>query len=193
MEADLDFENDISAAITVLRSGGLILYPTDTIWGIGCDATVPEAVSKVYALKQRAETKSLIVLMTDPRDILKYTSQPDPHIFDFLKTVRKPTTVIYEGAIGVAPNLIGADGTIGIRIVNELFCRHLIKRFRRPIVSTSANMSGEPSPALYREIDPRILSGVDYIVHYRRDDETPKQPSAIVKWNVDGPPTIIRP
>ena len=193
MEADLDFENDISAAITVLRSGGLILYPTDTIWGIGCDATVPEAVSKVYALKQRAETKSLIVLMTDPRDILKYTSQPDPRIFDFLKTMRKPTTVIYEGAIGVAPNLIGADGTIGIRIVNDLFCRHLIKRFRRPIVSTSANMSGEPSPALYREIDPRILSGVDYIVHYRRDDETPKQPSAIVKWNVDGPPTIIRP
>jgi L-threonylcarbamoyladenylate synthase len=183
---------DIQHCLAVLRSGGLILYPTDTIWGIGCDATRPEAVSKVYALKQRAETKSLIVLMTDPRDILKYTSQPDPHIFDFLKTVTKPTTVIYEGAIGLAPNLIGADGTIGIRLVKDDFCRHLIKRFRKPIVSTSANISGEPAPAFYREIDPRIRTGVDYIVNYRRDDETPKQPSSIVKWNRDGPPTIVR-
>lgn len=184
---------DIQHCLAVLRSGGLILYPTDTIWGIGCDATNPEAVSKIYALKQRAETKSLIVLVTDPRDILKYTSQPDPHIFDFLKTVTRPTTVIYEGAIGLPPNLIGADGTIGIRLVNEDFCRHLIKRFRKPIVSTSANISGEPAPAFYREIDPRIFSGVDYVVHYRRGDEMPKQPSSIIKWNRDAAPTIIRP
>jgi L-threonylcarbamoyladenylate synthase len=189
----MDLDADIRNSISTLRAGGLILYPTDTIWGIGCDATNPEAVSKVYALKQRAESKSLIVLMTDPRDVLKYTSQPDPHIFDFLKTVTKPTTVIYQGAIGLAPNLIGAHGTIGIRLVNEDFCRHLIKRFRKPIVSTSANISSEPAPAFYREIDPRIRAGVDYIVHYRRDDETPKQPSAIIKWNREGPPTIIRP
>jgi L-threonylcarbamoyladenylate synthase len=197
MPPDADTRNspdlDIRHCLTVLQSGGLILYPTDTIWGIGCDATNPEAVRKVYALKQRTETKSLIVLMTDQRDILKYTSQPDPNIFDFLKTVTKPTTVIYEGAIGLAPNLINDDGTIGIRLAGDDFCRHLIKRFRKPIVSTSANISGEPTPAFYREIDARILAGVDYIVHYRRDDETPKQPSAIVKWNTGGPPTVIRP
>jgi L-threonylcarbamoyladenylate synthase len=188
----MDFDADLRNSLSALRSGGLILYPTDTIWGLGCDATNSEAVRKVFALKQRAEAKSLIVLMTEPRDILKYTSQPDPHIFDFLKTVTKPTTVIYEGAIGLAPNLIGSDGTIGIRLVKDEFCRHLIKRFRKPIVSTSANISGEPTPAFYRGIDPRILSGVDYIVHHRRDDETPHEPSAIVKWNPDGSVTVIR-
>lgn len=189
----MDFEADIRHCLNVLQSGGLILYPTDTIWGIGCDATNPEAVSRIYALKQRAETKSLIVLMTDQRDILQYTSQPDPDIFDFLKTVTKPTTIIYEGAIGLAPNLINADGTIGIRLAGDDFCRHLIKRFRKPIVSTSANISGEPTPAFYRQIDARILAGVNYIVHHRRDDETPRQPSAILKWNTGRPPTIIRP
>jgi L-threonylcarbamoyladenylate synthase len=188
----MDFDADIRNSLSALRSGGLILYPTDTIWGIGCDATNSEAVRKVFALKQRAETKSLIVLMTEPRDILKYTSQPDPTIFDFLKTVTKPTTVIYEGAIGFAPDLINADGTIGIRLVKDEFCRHLIKRFRKPIVSTSANISGEPAPAFYREINPRIRTGVDYVVHHRRDDETPREPSAIVKWNPDGSATVIR-
>jgi L-threonylcarbamoyladenylate synthase len=189
----MDFDADIRNSLSALRSGGLILYPTDTIWGIGCDATNSEAVSKVYALKQRAETKSLIVLMTEPRDILKHSSQPDPRIFDFLKTVTKPTTVIYEGAMGLAHNLIGADGTIGIRLVRDEFCRHLIKRFRKPIVSTSANISGEPAPAFFREIDPKILAGVDYVVHHRRDDETPHEPSAIVKWNPNGSVTVIRP
>jgi L-threonylcarbamoyladenylate synthase len=192
MEADQDFENDITAALTVLHSGGLILYPTDTIWGIGCDATNPEAVRKVYELKQRAETKSLVVLVTNQRDILRYTSQPDLHIFDYLASVRKPTTVIYEGAIGLAPNLINADGTIGIRIVNDNFCRHLIRRFRKPIVSTSANRSGASSPASFKDIADEIRQGVDYVVHYRRDETTPHAPSAIIKWNTDGTPTIIR-
>lgn len=189
----MDFDADIRHCLDVLQSGGLILYPTDTIWGIGCDATNPEAVTRIYALKQRAETKSLIVLMTEQRDILQYTSQPDPDIFDFLKTVTKPTTIIYEGAIGLAPNLINADGTIGIRLAGDEFCRHLIKRFRKPIVSTSANISGEPAPAFFRQIDARILAGVNYIVHHRRDDEIPRQPSAILKWNTGRPPTIIRP
>ncbi|HEV3325878.1 MAG TPA: L-threonylcarbamoyladenylate synthase [Puia sp.] len=192
METGKDFETDIENCLTVLQTGGLILYPTDTIWGIGCDATNPDAIKKVYALKQRTETKSLIVLMTDQRDILKYTSQPDLRIFDFLRTVHKPTTVIYEGAIGLAANLVNADGTIGIRLINDEFCRHLIKRFRKPLVSTSANLSGEPAPAFYRDIDPRIVTGVDYIVHHRRDDTTPRQPSAIIKWNANGTPNIIR-
>jgi L-threonylcarbamoyladenylate synthase len=193
MEYSKDFEKDIVACLTTLQAGGLILYPTDTIWGIGCDATNPEAVRKVYALKERAETKSLIVLMADQKDILRYTSQPDLRIFDFLSTVDKPTTIIYEGAIGLADNLINADGTIAIRLIHEPFCRHLIKRFRKPLVSTSANVSGHPAPAFFGEIDARIRDGVDYVVHYRRDDETPRQPSAILKWNPDGDVTVIRP
>jgi L-threonylcarbamoyladenylate synthase len=188
----MDFDPDIQRCLTVLHSGGLILYPTDTVWGIGCDATNSDAVTKVYALKRRAETKSLIVLMADQRDILRYTSQPDPRIFDFLKTVQKPTTVIYDGAIGFAPNLINTDGTIGIRLVDDLFCHHLIKRFRKPIVSTSANISGEPAPGHYAEVDPRIIAGADYVVHHRRNDETRRQPSAVVRWNSNGVPTVIR-
>jgi len=193
MVTNKDFEKDVENSLPILQAGGLLLYPTDTIWGIGCDATNPAAVQKVYALKQRAETKSLIVLMADQRDILKYTSQPDLRIFDFLQSAQKPTTVIYEGPVGLAGNLTGADGTIAIRLVADPFCRHLIKRFRKPIVSTSANISGQPSPAFFREIDPRIIAGVDYVAHHRREDETPREPSAIIKWNRDASVTVIRP
>jgi L-threonylcarbamoyladenylate synthase len=189
----MNFDNDIDHCLSVLRSGGLILYPTDTIWGIGCDATDPNAVAKVYALKQREAAKSLIVLMADQRDILKYTTQPDLRIFDYLATVQKPTTVIYDGAIGLASNLVNVDGTIAIRLVADPFCRHLIKRFRKPLVSTSANISGEPAPAFFNQIDPRVKAGVDYIVEHRRDDETPREPSAIIKWDPGGEPTVIRP
>ncbi|HEY4062269.1 MAG TPA: L-threonylcarbamoyladenylate synthase [Puia sp.] len=192
MEPSNQFDDDINRSLLTLQSGGLLLYPTDTIWGIGCDATNPSAVQKVYALKQRAETKSLIVLMADERDILRYTSQPDLRIFDFLATVRKPTTVIYEGAIGLADNLVNADGTIGIRLVEEPFCRTLIRRFRKPIVSTSANISGHPSPASFRDVETAIRTGVDYIVRYRQEDVTPREPSAILKWNRDATVTIIR-
>ena len=189
----MDFDQDIANALAALQAGGLIVYPTDTIWGIGCDATDPGAVARVYTLKQREAAKSLIVLMADERDILRYTSQPDLRIFDYLRRVKKPTTVIYEGAIGLAANLINADGTVAIRLVDDLFCRHLIKRFRKPIVSTSANISGAPAPAFFRDIDPRITAGVDYAVHHRRDDLSPAEPSAIIKWNAGGEPTVIRP
>lgn len=188
----MDFEKDITAALDALRAGGLILYPTDTIWGIGCDATDAAAVAKVYALKQREAAKSLIVLLADEKDILRYTSQPDLRIFDYLRTVTKPTTVIYEGALGLAPNLINADGTIAIRLTDDPFCRHLIKRFRKPLVSTSANVSGGPTPAFFNEIDQRIKEGVDYIAEHRRDDTTAREPSAIIKWNAGGDPVIIR-
>ncbi len=186
-------DNDLEQALAALQAGGLIAYPTDTVWGIGCDATSETAVARVYALKQRAAAKSLIVLMADERDILKYTSQPDLRVFDYLHTVSKPTTVIYAGAMGLAANLIPDDGTVAIRLVDDLFCRHLIKRFRKPIVSTSANFSGQATPAFFDEIDPRIIAGVDYAVRHRRDDRTPREPSAIVKWNPSGTPTIIRP
>jgi L-threonylcarbamoyladenylate synthase len=188
----LDFNHDIEKCLNVLREGGVILYPTDTIWGIGCDATNAGAVKKIFALKKRSEEKSMIVLMADERDILRYVSQPDLRIFDFLKTVKKPTTVIYEGAIGLAENIINNDGTVAIRIVHETFCKHLIKRFRKPIVSTSANISGEPAPQFFNQVNKEIKDGADYIVHYRRDDTTPKEPSAIVHWNKDATVTIIR-
>jgi L-threonylcarbamoyladenylate synthase len=188
----MEFLHDIERCLDALHNGGLILYPTDTLWGIGCDATRPDAVKKVFALKQRAGTKGLIVLMADERDILKYTSQPDLRVFDFLHTVQKPTTIIYEGPIGLADNLIAPDNTIAIRVVDEPFCKHLIKRFRKPIVSTSANISGKPTPSHFAEIEEDILQGVDHVVQYRQDDLSPKEPSAVVKWNKDGSLTVLR-
>jgi L-threonylcarbamoyladenylate synthase len=189
----MDFDHDLEEALTVLRSGGLILYPTDTIWGIGCDATRSDAVDKLFALKRRPAEKSLIVLLADERDLLKYTAQPDPQIFDFLRKTDKPTTVIYEAPVGLAGNVVNADGTVAIRLINETFCRHLIKRFRKPIVSTSANISGDPAPAFFDEVSLPIRTGVDYVVSYRQEDRTPRQPSAIVRWNKGGAPTVIRP
>ncbi|HLK29451.1 MAG TPA: L-threonylcarbamoyladenylate synthase [Puia sp.] len=188
----MDFQSDIEKCITSLREGNLILYPTDTIWGIGCDATNADAVRKIYDLKRRDESKSMIVLVADEKDILKYTSNPDLRIFDFLKTTEKPTTVIYEGAIGLASNLVHADGTIAIRLVKEPFCKNLIKRFRKPIVSTSANISGEPSPQIFSDISDEIKTKADYVVGYRQDDIRIQQPSSIIKWEKDGTATILR-
>jgi len=189
----MEFQNDIERCLDALHAGGLILYPTDTLWGIGCDATRSDAVKKVFALKQRAETKGLIVLMADKRDLLKYTSQPDLRIFDFLHTAQKPTTVIYEGPIGLADNLAGPDHTVAIRVVDEPFCKQLIKRFRKPIVSTSANISGRPAPSCFAEIEEQVRQGVDYVVQYRQDDRSSRQPSAVVQWNKDGSFTVLRP
>ncbi len=188
----LNFQKDIEECITVLRNGGMILYPTDTIWGIGCDATNADAVKKIFELKKRSESKSMIVLVANEKDILKYTSNPDLRIFDFLKKAEKPTTVIYEGAIGLAHNLIQDDGTIAIRIVQEMFCRNLIRRFRKPVVSTSANISGEKSPHFFSEISEYIKMNVDYTVKYREDDCTIQLPSSIIKWNKDATATILR-
>ena len=185
-------EKDIQSALQTLRTGGIILYPTDTIWGIGCDATNEKAVQKIYELKQRPDHKSMIVLLAAERDLLQYVAAPDMEVFNYLDTVIKPTTVIYEGALGLADNLLGADGTVGIRIVKDEFCKHLIKRLSKPLVSTSANLSGKQSPQVYSEIDPVIKSGVDYQVQYRQEDNSPKQPSSIVKWNKDASVTIIR-
>jgi L-threonylcarbamoyladenylate synthase len=188
----VDFEEDIVQCLTVLRNGGLILYPTDTIWGIGCDATNPVAVSKIFALKNRPDEKAMIVLVADEKDILQHVASPDMELFDYLQERTKPTTVIYNGAIGLADNLIAADGSIAIRICNDEFCRHLIKRFRKPIVSTSANISGQASPGIFSEIKEDIIAGVDYIVKYRQEDENPSTPSSIIKWE-NGVLTVIRP
>ncbi|HSB91752.1 MAG TPA: L-threonylcarbamoyladenylate synthase [Flavitalea sp.] len=188
----IDFEQDIQESLRVLAAGGLILYPTDTIWGIGCDATNEAAVKKVYELKQREESKSLIVLVAGKGDIIKYVAGPDPEVFDFLDTVSRPTTVIYDGAIGLANNLVNVDGTIAIRVVQELFCRHLIKRFRTPIVSTSANISGAPAPQNFASISADIKNGVDYIVRYRQSETEMTTASTIIKWS-NGNKLVIRP
>lgn len=188
----VDFEKDIEECLKVLKSGGLILYPTDTVWGIGGDATNAAAIEKVYKLKKRSDKKALIVLVADEREVLQYVAGPDLQVFTFLEEQTKPTTVIYQGAIGLADNLIASDGSIAIRICNEIFCRHLIKRFRKPIVSTSANIAGQPAPGTFSGISEEIKNGVDYIVNYRRGDETIAKPSAIIKWE-NGLITVIRP
>jgi len=184
-------EGDIQECLDVLKDGGLILYPTDTIWGIGCDATNEKAVEKVYRLKKRSDEKALIVLVADERDVMQHVAGPDLSLFDFLATTTKPTTVIYDGAIGFANNLVGNDGSIAMRICNDEFCRHLLKRFRKPIVSTSANISGMPSPKTFKDISDEIRVGVDYIVQYRQDDETPTQPSTLIKWD-NGKVMVLR-
>lgn len=188
----MDFEQDITAALPVLRSGGLILYPTDTIWGIGCDATDETAVKKVYDLKQRSESKSLVVLLPDVRDLLHYVANPLPGMADIIAGFTRPTTVIYEGALGLAPNVINEDGSIAIRIVKDTFCRHLLKRLRKPLVSTSANISGAPSPAQFGDISPAIVNGVDYVVQYRQQEQAASVASRIIRIGKDGSIAIIR-
>jgi L-threonylcarbamoyladenylate synthase len=188
----LEFENDIIRCLDTLQKGGIILYPTDTIWGIGCDATNPGAVSKVFDLKKRPSVKSMIVLLADPRDINRYTGRPEPYIKEYLEKAIRPTTVIYENALGLADNLTSEDGSIAIRVVKEDFCRHLIKRFRKPLVSTSANISGGLSPANFNEVSDEIKQGVDYIVQYRQGDNQPARASAIVRFNKSGEAIILR-
>ena len=184
-------EKDIDISLQVLRKGGIILYPTDTVWGIGCDATDERAVERIFNLKMRPPRRSMIVLVADEKDILKYTAATDLQAFDYLQNVQKPTTMIFDHAIGLAENLLPEDGSIGIRMVKEEFCRHLLKRFKKPIVSTSANISGQPTPAYYDEITRDIIEGVDYVVHYRRDDRTSASPSSVVRWK-NGKLEIIR-
>jgi L-threonylcarbamoyladenylate synthase len=188
----MHFDLDIEESLNVLHAGGLILYPTDTVWGIGCDATNAAAVAKIYLLKKRKDGKSMIVLLENEIDIPKYVTQPDPKVYDYIKGIHKPTTFIYEGGIDLAENMIQEDGTVAIRITNDPFCKQLIKSFGKPVVSTSANISGYPPPVFFEDIDIEIKNGVDYIVQHRQDDLTESVPSAIVKLNADGSLTIIR-
>jgi L-threonylcarbamoyladenylate synthase len=187
-----NFNTDIDRCLEVLKNGGVILYPTDTVWGLGCDATNNAAVEKILRIKHRPENKSMIVLVADERDIIQYVSSPDLAVFDYLQTVHKPTTVIYEGAIGLADNVVNADGSVGIRIVDEPFCKHLLKRFRKPIVSTSANISGQPTPRLFSEINTIVIESVDYVVQYRQEDTTIAAPSSVIRW-INGAVEVLRP
>ncbi|MBS1742403.1 MAG: threonylcarbamoyl-AMP synthase [Bacteroidetes bacterium] len=189
----MKMKNDIDACLNVLRSGGLILYPTDTVWGIGCDATNPEAVAKIYKLKNRNEEKSMIILLADEKDIINYTDQEELKIFDYIKGITKPVTVIYSHAKYLADNVINKDGSIGIRVVKDEFCRQLIRAFGKPIVSTSSNVSGYPPPAYFNDIDIKIKNGVDYVVQHRQDEDIPGVPSTVIRLNEDGSYIIVRP
>lgn len=189
---DSDFETDLKAAVECMRNGGIILYPTDTVWGIGCDAKNSEAVKKIYSLKKRADGKSMLVL-TDSENNLKTIADDIPAIaYDLIQAAVKPLTIIYDHVNGVAPELLAPDGSLGVRITSERFSRGLCRMLNRPVVSTSANISGEKSPSFFSDISDEILNGVDYVVNYRRNDKTPSQPSNIIKLSAGGIVKIIR-
>ena len=176
----------------MLRRGGVILYPTDTIWGIGCDATNEEAVRRVYQIKQRDDSKALICLVDSDARLQRYVRQVPDVGWQLIDCIDKPTTLILDGAVNLAPNLIADDGSIGIRITKEPFSHELCYRFQKAIVSTSANISGEPAAQNYRDIDPRLLEQVDYVCWSRRQEHKPHKPSSIIKLTKDGIVTIIR-
>jgi L-threonylcarbamoyladenylate synthase len=183
---------DIVQCLKVLSNGGLILYPTDTVWGIGCDATNAEAVKRVYQLKQRDDSKALIVLIDSAEHLDHYVVDVPMIARELIDVAVKPLTIIYEGAYNLAGNLLGEEDSVGIRIPNDEFCHRLCERYGKPIVSTSANVSGQPTAGTFAEINPVIVQGVDYAVQYRRDDKKPHQPSNIILLSRDGTFKIIR-
>ena len=185
-------EQDIRQAVDVLRKGGVILYPTDTVWGIGCDATNEEAVARVYKIKQRDERKALICLVDSDARLQRYVRQVPDVAWQLIDCIVKPTTIILDGAVNLAPNLIGEDGSIGIRITQEPFSHELCFRFQKAIVSTSVNIRGEPPAQNYRDIDPRIIEQVDYVCWTRRQEHKPHQPSSIIKLGMGGEVQVIR-
>ncbi len=185
--------DDLHEAVRVLRAGGIILYPTDTVWGIGCDATNSEAVKKIFALKRRTDSKSMLVLLDDAAKLVSYVYVPDAaRQLLYVTDEGRPMTIIYPNAEGVANELIANDGSLGIRITTEPFSKALCAQLGKPIVSTSANISGEAAAPTFAQISETIKAGVDYICRYRQDDNTPKQPSSIIKVEKDNRFVIIR-
>ena len=189
-------EEDIKNAVETMRKGGVILYPTDTVWGIGCDATNAEAVKRVYEIKQRDDSKALICLVDSDARMQRYFRNVPDVAWQLVDTLKegdgKPTTLILDGAINLADNLIAEDGSVGIRITNEPFSKELCFRFQKAIVSTSANISGEPAAQNYCDIDPRIIEAVDYVCWSRRQEHKPHTPSSIIKLKENGEVEIIR-
>lgn len=183
---------EIVQCLKTLSAGGLILYPTDTVWGIGCDATNAEAVKRVYQLKRRDDNKALIVLIDSVDHLDHYVIDVPMIARELIDVAVKPLTIIYEGAYNLAPNLMGEGESVGIRIPSDEFCHRLCERYGKPIVSTSANVSGQPTATTFAAIDESIVQGVDYAVNYRRDEATPRQPSNIIMLHRDGTFKIIR-
>lgn len=187
-----EYKEDIRAAVEVMNRGGVILYPTDTIWGIGCDATNAEAVKRVYEIKKRDDSKALITLVDSEAKIEFYVREVPDVAWDMIEIADKPLTLIYDGARNLASNLLAEDGSIAIRLTKEPFSSMLCRTFRRAVVSTSANVSGEPSPATFSEISPEILSAVDYVCTSRREESSPHKASSIIKIGTGGEVKIIR-
>ena len=198
-------KEDIQAALRVLREGGIIVYPTDTVWGLGCDATNAEAVKRLYALKEREDSKSMLVLLDSPAKLNYYVTDVPEAAWALLEASdysensdysefsdQKPLTIIYPGARNIAANLIAEDGSIGIRITHEPFSKALCEQLRHPLVSTSANISGHPTARFFREIEQAVLDRADYVCRYRREDDVPCEPSSIIQVNADGTFRIIR-
>ena len=185
-------QEDIQKAVEVMRKGGIIIYPTDTVWGIGCDATNPEAVAKIYKIKHREDSKALVCIVDSDARLQRYVRNVPDVAWQLIDAVVKPTTLILDEAVNLAPNLIGEDGSIGIRITNEPFSKELCYRFQKAIVSTSANISGEPAAQNYRDISEEILSAVNYVCTSRRQEHKPHQPSTIIKVGATGEINIIR-
>jgi len=187
----MDINTEIHNAHEIIKNGGIILYPTDTVWGIGCDATNPEAVAKIYALKQREETKSMIVLMNGEKMMYNVFKDIPEVAWQILDLSEKPTTLILDNPRNVAPNLIAADKTLGVRIIKEPFCFKLLERIKKPLVSTSANISGKPSPLNFKEISQEIIQGVDYVVNLPNEKMTGK-PSTIIQLTNTSVVKVIR-
>jgi L-threonylcarbamoyladenylate synthase len=182
---------EINKCIEVLENGGLILYPTDTVWGIGCDATNKEAVQKVLKLKQRDDSKTLICLVANDAMLEKHVEKVPDLAYDLIDLATKPTTIIYDKPRGVAENLIASDNTLAIRVASDKFCQYLIGKFKKPIVSTSANISGTNTPKSFQNIDKAILSGVDYVVNLHREKQN-SSASSIIRLSNDNTVKIIR-
>ncbi len=182
---------EINKAVEVLSRGGLILYPTDTVWGIGCDATDEKAVQKVYDLKQRLDSKALICMVANDGMLERYISKVPDLAYDIMDLSTKPTTIIYDDPKGIAKNLVAQDNTLAIRVASDKFCQYLINKFKKPLVSTSANISGEPTPQNFGQIKQSILKGVDYVVNLYQDNQN-GLPSAIIKLSNDGTVRVIR-
>ncbi|MDD6731342.1 MAG: L-threonylcarbamoyladenylate synthase [Bacteroidales bacterium] len=187
-----EYRDDIRQAVEVLNRGGIILYPTDTIWGIGCDATNAEAVKRVFEIKQREDAKALITLVDSEAKVQAYVREMPDVAWDLMEVADSPLTIIYDGARNLAPNLLAEDGSVGIRVTHETFSNYLCLRFKRPIVSTSANLSGQPSPRCFADIATEIVAAVDYVCTSRRQETVCPSPSHIIKLGVGGEVKVIR-
>lgn len=187
-----EFGEDIKNALKVLRAGGVILYPTDTVWGLGCDATNADAVRKVYTIKKRSDAKSPIVLVNSAAMLTRYVDNPPEIALQMAEWSEKPLTVVYDKGRSLAEGVASSDGSIGVRVCSEPFCDALIDALRKPLISTSANISGEEAPAIFDEISEEIVSAVDYVCLYRQDDRSKASPSSVIKVSANGAVKILR-
>lgn len=184
--------DEVKKAFDVIQQGGIILYPTDTIWGIGCDATNTEAIQKIYALKQRAQEKSMIILLDTENKLESYIREVPAIAFDLIEFAENPLTLVMPGAKNISPAIISEDGSVGVRVSKHPFCQQLIQRMRKPLVSTSANISGQPSPQNFMQISAEIIDGVDYVVDVDQHDLSEKRPSTIMRLDPSGMFEFIR-